>query len=422
MNVSVDVGRLNDNATYRLNGSEAAAADGLQTLQRIVSALNLFALPGIIMLGTVGNLLSFFVFIGTHLRLQSSYVYLAFLNVADTLFLLCLLVAWLGRINVRLMDRVGWCQLTVYLSYASSFLSVWIVVGFTVERYIVVFHPLKKDVWCTRRRAYMVVLCLAATSLCLYSFSTWTNGVVALADGSHVCAPRRRFMTLMRVATGIDTLITLVVPSVVIIGFNVSMSVKIREIAYKRKHQLTAGGDKTCCMKYGGGDGGGGGVGVGGGGGGWANGRESYRLEPGFLPSSRLSCSSFQLRRLIGGRHVSNDSIRRRFQLRTTRTLLTISSVFLVLNMPSHVLRVYAMLYYLSDATYALPRHVSLCQHLVQMLYYINFAVNFFLYSACSRTFRGALRRLYGRIDRKLRSGYARRPNFLSQKTREAGR
>ncbi|KAI0212840.1 hypothetical protein LSAT2_002219, partial [Lamellibrachia satsuma] len=270
--------------------------------------------------GTVGNLLSFFVFLGTHLRLQSSYVYLAFLNVADTLFLLCLLVAWLGRVNVRLMDRVGWCQLTVYLSYASSFLSVWIVVGFTVERYIVVFHPLKKDVWCTRRRAYIVVVWLTATSLFLYAFSTWTNGVVALADGTHVCAPRRRFMTLMRVATGIDTLITLVVPSVVIIGFNVSMSVK--------------------------------------------------------------------LRRLIGGRYVSNDSIRRSFQLRTTRTLLTISSVFLVLNMPSHVLRVYAMLYYLSDASYALPRHVSLCQHLVQMLYYVNFSVNFFLYSACSRTFR----------------------------------
>ena len=389
MNIS-DVSGLLYNSTYRLNGSEAAASDGMHTLQRIVSALNLFALPGIILVGTVGNMLSFLVFVCTHLRLQSSYVYLAFLNVADTLFLLCLLVAWLGRVNVRLMDRIGWCQLTVYLSYASSFLSVWIVVGFTVERYIVMFHPLKKDLWCTRRRTYIVLVSLVATSICLYSFSMWTNGVVALADGSHVCMPRMRFVMFIRLATGVDTLVTLVVPSVVIIGFNVSMSLRIRAIAYKRKHDL-----KTTGVAL--------------------DGREDCRPENVFLQSSRLSCSSFQLRRLIGGgRHVSHGSIRRRSQLRMTRTLLTISSVFLVLNMPSHVLRVHAVFYYLSDASYAVPQYLSLCQHVAQLLYYTNFAVNFFLYSACSRTFRSALYRLYGRIDRKFRNAYERCRNYIS--------
>ena len=86
----------------------------------------------------MGNLISFLVFVCTPVRQLSSSVYLAGLALSDSSFLLQLFVTWLGYVRVFLVHRNVWCQMVVYFAYVSSFLSVWLVVGFTVERYIAV--------------------------------------------------------------------------------------------------------------------------------------------------------------------------------------------------------------------------------------------------------------------------------------------
>ena len=54
----------------------------------------------------------------------------------------------------RIFHTDGWCQFVTYATYVSAFLSAWIVVGFTVERYIVVYYPLqvsKASVSCDKK-------------------------------------------------------------------------------------------------------------------------------------------------------------------------------------------------------------------------------------------------------------------------------
>ena len=81
-------------------------------------------------------------------------------------------------------------------------------------------------------------------------------------------------------------------------------------------------------------------------------------------------------------------------QARTTRTLLILSTSFVVLNLPSHVLRLYVFIISLSGTTLTplQTQKVYAWQELVQFVYYINFASNFFLYTLCSNAFRDVAR------------------------------
>ena len=50
---------------------------------------------------------------------------LAFLFYSLTGFLFCVLVHWSMNIGVEIYLKNGWCQIFLYLTYVSCFLSVW---------------------------------------------------------------------------------------------------------------------------------------------------------------------------------------------------------------------------------------------------------------------------------------------------------
>ena len=114
----------------------------LQRLKDFSNACQLYLLPVIISVGFLGNSVSLLVLLRTYMRRLSVSVYLASLSVADTVFLATLLIIWLEHLDLRVFNRQGICQATLYLSYSSSFLSVWSVVGFSTERLIAICFPL----------------------------------------------------------------------------------------------------------------------------------------------------------------------------------------------------------------------------------------------------------------------------------------
>jgi len=77
-----------------------------------------------------------------------------------------------------------------------------------------------------------------------------------------------------------------------------------------------------------------------------------------------------------------------------TKMLLLVSTVFLILNIPSHAVRVYVFVMSSVDPSYVPHRLLVLVQKVIQHLFYLNFATNFLLYSASGKAFRRALRRL----------------------------
>ena len=107
-----------------------------------------------------------------------------------------------------------------YVAYVCAFVSSWTVVAFTIERYIVVFYPLKKT-----------TLCRCVLAFGGYCFSTW---IVTLGD-KQACVALPQYEKSWRSIAGIDTILTFILPSFVIFLLNVAITIKIREILCVRK-------------------------------------------------------------------------------------------------------------------------------------------------------------------------------------------
>lgn len=117
-----------------------------------------YTTPLIIVGGCVGNLMAVYVFSQTKLWRQSSNYYLSALCLSDTLFLLLTGLLYLTTYqHVNVYNRPGLCEAITYFSSLASFISVWLVVSFTAERYVAVAHPLRRANWCTSSRALHVL-------------------------------------------------------------------------------------------------------------------------------------------------------------------------------------------------------------------------------------------------------------------------
>lgn len=152
------VGVGGDAADYR-SGSEAFYA---------------FVTPFVIVVGLAGNLVSLKVFSTPQLRKLSSSHYLTAISLSDSLVLVTYvfldwlnrgLPLWPGGHRVQIVNVSGACQAFLFASYAFRFISVWLIVLFTVERYIAVCRPFYSRLTCTKafaRRAIWAVVVLAA--------------------------------------------------------------------------------------------------------------------------------------------------------------------------------------------------------------------------------------------------------------------
>ena len=332
-------------------------------------------------------MVSLAVFAGTQMRHQSASVYLIFLNLVDIVFLLCLMVLWLAWIDVHLIHINGWCQITIYLTYVSSFLSVWAVVSFSVERFIVVFFPLRRQTWCTRERAIKATIALLIISILLYSFSLWTSGIdVAQGGSGSICRWLPAYNHIMTVMIPTDSIITFVIPSTAIVILNISITARIWEFVLSRR------GRPSVCMDSGT----------------YAPGQTSnhsrilhsswqkfsrWRRGTTFTEStSQNHTESMGCCKISNAGHMLSSSGRQGAQqLRTTHTLLILSTVFIILHTPSHAFRFYIIIHQLHSTSIQTTRAMKLFQSITQILYYANFASNFFLYCTFSQQFRNAL-------------------------------
>lgn len=128
-------------------------------LEKLHGQVHKFGTPTIIGIGCAGNILSVLVFFHTNLRKQSSSYYLAALGISDTGFLLLTFINWFSLYDIsQIYHQSVYCELFTYLSSVFSCMSVWFVVGFTVERFIAVQYPLKRPTLCSVSRAKFVLV------------------------------------------------------------------------------------------------------------------------------------------------------------------------------------------------------------------------------------------------------------------------
>ncbi|MPC76069.1 FMRFamide receptor [Portunus trituberculatus] len=193
---------------------------------RAVDVVQAWVTPALVTVGVTGNVASVLVLSSPKLRALSSSCYLSALAASDTGFLAALLLSWLTLVGHDLYGRPGWCQGIVYATYVTTFLSVWLVVAFTVERFVAVCYPLLRHAVCTVRRARMVVLCLVVTALALYSYLLVVAAPVPHegAAGGVRCQVRPAYLGVAGAMNHLDTVLALLLPVLTIVTLNVQIA------------------------------------------------------------------------------------------------------------------------------------------------------------------------------------------------------
>ena len=268
---------------------------------------------------------------------------------------------------------------------------------------------------CSVSRARKVVYSLAVLAGVGYSFGIWTSGVIE-SNGVKQCRPLPEYIHILTVLNNIDTVITLIIPSAAIFAMNIRIMYKIMYV-FQQRSSLTSfpseykhsgrdsnlghhGGVSTSNM--------------------WQ--RETVAMlnatehNPATqkLSADEHSSDSSSTRKIAStknghqvGRHHKDKARaysigKNTAQIKITKMLLVISTIFLLLNLPKHALLVYDFLMGMSSESYRTSLTVVLLQQAFTMIYNLNFAINFFLYSLCGKNFRAALCRLTRKIHLRL--------------------
>ncbi|XP_074651489.1 growth hormone secretagogue receptor type 1-like [Tubulanus polymorphus] len=174
-------------------------------------------------LGIPGNILSFMVWIQRRMR-HSSGIYLAALSLFDCCFLLSNIVFELQETwDVGTMDHPFVCEGFPVFFLTFQYLSPLLVLAFTVERYISVCFPFKRDKYCTIGRATKVTILLITISFVL----ALVQGYFYIYDRqSGTCKPRPEALhggtaSIWSIWTWISEVLVFVLVPLVVLIFNI---------------------------------------------------------------------------------------------------------------------------------------------------------------------------------------------------------
>lgn len=292
--------------------------------------LRLYYRPLLIVAGVIGNLLAWLVFTQSKLRKFSCSPYLAAIAFTDNLFLLVLFVVWMGGLGYDIYNSGGWCQAITYASYACTFLPVWFCVAMAVDRTLFVVCVDSRYRYCTTLRSKLVIAGLTVVAIVVYLNVSLLSGVVKTYRSTHVCVPLPRFSSQVVLLDKMDALVNVLLPYLTLILLCLLLCRYL-----------------ICCYKN----------------------KPEIAFRP-IRPGHR--------------RPNSWDKT----ELLFTKTLLFMLGLYLVLNLPSYLLRLCVMFASMHSGSYAISKHLILWQQLFMHVFFTRFACNFYVYVAVSDTFR----------------------------------
>lgn len=279
----------------------------LNKYQSYVINCQLYYIPVLVIFGVLGNILSVCVFFNTKLKKLSSSYYLSSLAISDTIFLIMVFIAWLVLIEINWFIIEWVCKLTMYLIYVSSFLSVWLIMVFTIERFVAVRYPLLRQSLCTISRAKFIIVILTIISLLSYSPCLILTRVMYHEEiNKTVCTVDPEWRNVNKIFNMIDAILTIVIPVFTISILNALIGRSIWKLSNIRK-KLTE--------------------------------RETNTVTTTIATSTTLRKNNHQKGK---NNKVKSGTFN---QNKVTRMLLIISTVFLFISLPSYIMRLLLMFY-----------------------------------------------------------------------------
>jgi len=306
----------------------------------------LYIPPVLLVIGTFGNLFSFVILL-KNTRKASTYSYLSVLAIVDILVLyIGLFNLWIAQflINVKEMHRFV-CKTATFLGYTCSEISVWLIVAVTIERTIVVLFPLKAPRVCNTKYARITItsIIILFASVNLHFF--WSVGL-EYTHGNETtvveCKARENYTQLVeQIWPWVDAAMYSFSPFVVIFVLNLII---ILNVISARKARLMLRQQSSLARP----------------------GRHKHSQEHGEM--SR----------------------------RITFMLLAVSFTFLITTLPKNIYIIYTSFNKAQDIELEIESLLKrkLIDTIAEMLMYTNHSINFFLYCATGKKFRGQVRAL----------------------------
>ena len=127
-------------------------------------------LPMLLILGTVGNVLSIIVLSRPSMRKSVSTTFLLGLSVADLLVLyVCLMRDWIRYMKGDIRNASTWtCKVSFWLQYAFLDFSIWLLTSLTIERLVSTFQPFANRVICTKWHAKRIIIYILVVDLIVH--------------------------------------------------------------------------------------------------------------------------------------------------------------------------------------------------------------------------------------------------------------
>ncbi|XP_016975800.2 uncharacterized protein LOC108042160 [Drosophila rhopaloa] len=374
-----------------------------------------YYIPVVCCTGSIGNILSVFVFFRTKLRKLSSSFYLAALAISDTCFLAGLFAQWLNFFNVNIYNRNYFCQFFTFFSYLASFCSVWFVVAFTVERFIAVIYPLKRQTMCTVRRAKIVLLCLTFVG-CLHCmpYIVIAKPVFMENLNATICDLNAEYKEQLALFNYWDSIVVYAVPFTSIAVLNTCTGCTVWKFATVRRtltmhkmkpqsHSMPSNSSNSS---------------------GAASAVASYRISAslkrqkstGTHPSGQHNVAigqtdeqdqqqpqqqhQHQINNCQHHCEITQKPARRKVQnssqIKVTKMLLIVSTVFVCLNLPTCLLRIET--YWETESSKNKNSTLAL-QYIFHAFFITNFGINFVLYCVSGQNFRKAVLSIFRRVS-----------------------
>ena len=189
-------------------------------------------IPVIVLMGTVGNTLSFCVLVRRGMRSTPMYFYLTLLAVADTFVLyVSAFKVWIRAVTqfeVLHLSNVG-CKLFMFILLCSFYLSAWLVVLVTLDRFLVICFPFRGYLLLRIRRARLTAAVLAVVVAVYNGHVFWTISLHQYGSALTCDADEDNFF-MMHVFEYLKLISYCVVPFVIVVTLNVCILVRINRV------------------------------------------------------------------------------------------------------------------------------------------------------------------------------------------------
>lgn len=139
-------------------------------------------------------------------------------------------------IHILRMLKYNWtdvsCKILMYASNVGYFFSNWILVSWTIERFVAVVYPLKKITWCTSKKVKtaltvtLFICCLILVPQFLETYSSYSS-----SKSKYLC----EFSALYYKRYAIfENFVYLYIPIVIVVGCNCAIAVRLRQTTILR--------------------------------------------------------------------------------------------------------------------------------------------------------------------------------------------